>query len=103
MSDYIYHNELYHYGVKGMKWGVRRKKKSSKTPRKSEKRRRLTEEDRKIITRITANLLGSGLGYAGAKTLVNNTDLALVPGASFAAGLIGSMWGSEIVDNLFFE
>lgn len=27
MADYIYRNgELYHYGVKGMKWGVRRSK-----------------------------------------------------------------------------
>lgn len=33
MADYVYYNgELYHYGVKGMKWGVRR----SKNVRKNE-------------------------------------------------------------------
>lgn len=34
MADYIYYNgELYHYGVKGMKWGVRRTREQLKQAR----------------------------------------------------------------------
>lgn len=37
-------NELYHYGVKGMKWGVRKAEETSRTPRTAWGRRRQTTD-----------------------------------------------------------
>lgn len=39
MWEYRYSDELYHYGVKGMKWGVR-KKQDHKSGRTSNKKKR---------------------------------------------------------------
>lgn len=65
MADYIYYNsELYHYGVKGMKWGVRRSKTSSKK-RKSTMDQPLTNVNPETISR----------GKKVAKSL--NTDIQL--------------------------
>lgn len=51
MQQYNYSNELYHYGVLGMKWGVRRKENESGS---SQGKRHLGIDDKGNIT-ITRN------------------------------------------------
>lgn len=43
-------NELYHHGVKGMKWGVRRKLSSAKTSGKSNRTKRKSTKKRSKVT-----------------------------------------------------
>ena len=48
-----YGNELYHYGVLGMRWGVRRSKNSSKVTKTTSKNKRQTSSKKKIKLQVT--------------------------------------------------
>ena len=95
MSDYriVYRDELYHYGVKGMRWGVRRyqdesgrltnagKKRYSSDPKKSkgpdsesDKRKGLTDKQKKYI-KIGASVAATALVTYGAYKLYKSGKL----------------------------
>lgn len=55
MQQYNYYNELYHYGVKGMKWGVRRAKKTGQNLGYF-KKKRLSKAYKKEAEKMTEDL-----------------------------------------------
>ena len=57
MNDYLERNELYHHGIKGMRWGIRR--------REDKQIRERTKENKKLGTAtgaVIGGLLGAGAG-----------------------------------------
>lgn len=89
-----YSNELYHYGVKGMKWGVRKKRSSSKSLTKSVKKfakkqtqkaiRKQQERDEQIKNSVRKRGLGLTLFSVSYKRGVRKR------GRTFVAHLINS-------------
>jgi len=86
-------NELKHYGVLGMKWGVRKDKvkttKAKKTPLTKEEKISRNERRIKIGASVAAGLLSSGFG-AGAVYGITGSETAaemLAP----TLGVIGGM------------
>lgn len=78
-----YPNELYHFGVKGMKWGVRKKyiphprKKTSKQDESSEKKRGLSDKQKKYI-KIGAAVAVTALAAYGGYKLYQNKDYLMM-------------------------
>ena len=68
MNDYLQTKELYHHGIKGMRWGIRR--------REDKQIRERTKENKKLGTAtgaVIGGLLGAGAGL-GLKYLLNRKD-----------------------------
>ena len=71
MNDYLETKELYHHGIKGMRWGIRR--------REDKQIRERTKENKKLGTAtgaVIGGLLGAGAGL-GLKYLLNKKDHVL--------------------------
>ena len=76
--NYVYDKnsgELYHFGVKGMKWGVRRQREQSGTGGKRSSKKDLTPEQkaarRKKALKVGAAVVGTALAAYGAMKFKN--------------------------------
>lgn len=112
MWDYNYNDELYHFGVKGMKWGVRRKRPktthhedyTNAHSRKSVK----SMSDKELRSRI--NRLNMEREYSEAKRKANKGQravqsyiktagtIAAFAGATATYKKYGKKYGDKIVD-----
>ena len=71
----MYENELYHYGVKGMKWGVRKAeyKAMSRSQKRDTKRKyKQNELDRKAEKRVDKHGIGVANAISRGKGAVKN-------------------------------
>lgn len=72
MSDNPEDYELFHYGVKGMKWGVRNKEKSSYRSRYSEIR------NRELLRKVVKSKNGDSVEISEDKTWVTGAALGAI-------------------------
>lgn len=107
MGIYNRECELMHYGVKGMRWGVRKKSNPNQSSKKHNKRRLVStkylndrkKSNRRVAAYIVADLLGGAVGmmsYRQAARMIGFGD-----GATYVAGLLGSYMGAMTVGSFF--
>lgn len=84
-------NELTHFGVRGMKWGVRRTRTSTKSSKP-----KMTSQQKKQLAKVwSTGLLGGAVGALSFRALASQTDLALSDTAMYVATLLGSSFGAS--------
>ena len=101
--------ELMHYGVKGMKWGVRKKSPLNQSSKKRDKQRLVSTKypndkkrsNRRVAANIVADILGGAVGGMALRNVVRNTDLVGIYGAEFVAQMLGSYLGAQTVEQFF--
>lgn len=91
----MYNNELYHFGIRGMKWGVRKKVEES-----------TNSYNKKEVAKGVAKGAGAG-ALAGYGTLLGTAGLAAGVGAigiaAFNKGKTNSMLAEKVFDLAFDE
>ena len=93
-------NELYHYGVLGMKWGVRRSKGSSGRPTSTKKTKKMTADEKRkasmrkdVKNRRTlsdADLKKKIERIKSEKQLKDLTNEEIAPGKKFVSDVLSS-------------
>lgn len=116
MSDYIYANgELYHYGVKGMKWGVRRYQNKDGSLTDTGKRRAINREakqyrkelykehnlTRKLAKEESSNWKKGRLEEAGIKdtTMTDQQKKMIKAGAAVAGAALVAYGGYKLYES----
>jgi hypothetical protein len=96
---------LEHYGVMGMKWGIRNKSKSkyfaptTKEERKEIRRSPSAREGRKIIGKISATAaISAGSGYIVQKLVGKKYDSLIADLSGSAAAVVGGSIAAKILD-----
>lgn len=105
MNEHDY--ELYHHGVKGMKWGVRKKSPPNQSSKKRDKRRLVSTKypndkkrsNRRVAANIVADMLGGVVGMMSYRQVARTIGFG--DGATYVAGLLGSYIGGMAVDSFF--
>ena len=93
-----YNEELYHYGVKGMKWGVRRAQRRAEIGRYRKEYNDMTKNDSRL-TKSVNKLTGADKVYAVSKYTANKPTKTSGVGSAFAvsrkAAAAGRVAGME--------
>lgn len=96
-------NELYHHGVKGMKWGRRKSRRHSTISKKTGRQSRSTSTRRKTLD---ANKMEKGKQFVKnvvAPVTIGAVGTALaISGMSFAAPVVTAM-GNVAVNNIHLD
>lgn len=100
-----YNNELYHYGVKGQKWGVRRYQNKDGTLTDAGKKRTKESDEKSKKTHAAVKLGAEVAGSLVYGTLMSGVvkEAGYGYGTQLAASLLGGWLGMTTVDTLFFN
>ena len=89
MSTWIVSDELYHHGIKGQKWGIRRWQNEDGTLTEEGKKKYGTVENFEKAQKRKKIAVGVGAGVAGAAAI----------GLGVGASIIGSKWSKASKNN----
>jgi len=93
-------NELKHYGVLGMKWGVRkdrRRSTSKRTPKTKKERASRNQKIIKVGASVVVGLLSGSFGAGGVYALTGSKTAAEILAPSL--GVIGGMKYYEFINS----
>lgn len=102
-----HYKELMHYGIKGMKWGVRKKSPPNQSSKETRRHRLIStkypndkkKSNRRVAANIVADFLGSSVGMMSYKQVARMIGLG--DKATYVAELLGSYMGAKAVNSLF--
>ncbi len=105
MSDENVEDFLEHFGIKGMRWGVRNKSKgkyfdpTTKKERKEIRRSSSAREGRKTIGKISAIVaISAGSSYIVQKLVSNKYDYLIADVSGSVAAVIGGGIAAKVLD-----